>query len=170
MADDSGSGVDPRFNAAFQRGFVADVPADEDFRHVAPAASSPEIAVYPVAPLAPDAVAPTAGANAPPPADAEPLVRLDAGGTDAGSQASEVPVARNPYLIALLILAVLLIAAGIWLFVNAESQFDSSQVQSQGDYIALTSLIEFAPFLALVGGAIVIGVLFIRALRYRRRP
>jgi uncharacterized membrane protein YidH (DUF202 family) len=170
MADDLGSGVDPRFNPAFQRGFVADDPAEDDVPEVAPGVSLPSATVNAVVPETADGVDAAARAEEVPSADAEPIMRIDAGATDAGSPASEVPVARNPYLIALLVVALLLIAAGIWLFVNTESQFDSSQVQSQGDYISLTSLIEFAPFLALVGGVIIIGVLFIFALRYRRRP
>lgn len=163
MADDQGSGVDPRFNPAFQRGFVSDGHLDE-YAPVAgavPAAAAPE----PDAPLvgAPGPAGPTG------PAAAEQFVRMDADGTDAASPASEVQSARNPYLITLLVVALVLIVAGIWLFVGSETQFDSSEVQSQGDYVSLTSLIEFAPFLALLGGSIIVGVLFVYALRYRRR-
>ena len=175
MADEQGSGVDPRFNPAFQRGFVGDVFREEDLPEAARGVGSASASGSPLAGSGADgsavAVAPADSAPATTaPTDAEPTVHIDAGGADAGSQESGAPAARNPYLIALLIVALLLIAAGIWLFVSTENQFDSSEVQSQGDYISLTALIEFAPFLGLLGGAIIVGVVFVFALRYRRRP
>jgi hypothetical protein len=163
MADETGSGVDPRFNPAFQRGFDPSVPIEEYVPASAPAAGTPTVAAPTAAPT--QAVPTDADAAS----EAESLLRTNASATDTDSPASEVPAARNPFFVALLVVALLLIGAGTWLFVSTENQFDSSQVQSQGDYVSLTSLIEFAPFLALVGGVIIIGLLFIVGLRYGGR-
>jgi hypothetical protein len=42
-------------------------------------------------------------------------------------------------------------------------------VRSQGDYMSLDASIHSAPFIALLGGATAIGVLFFFASKWRRR-
>jgi hypothetical protein len=82
---------------------------------------------------------------------------------------SEVSAARNPFLIALALIALALIIAGVWLFVQSGDAFNSKQVQSTGAYMSLNATINTAPLVALLGAATAIGVLFVFAARYRRR-
>jgi hypothetical protein len=53
--------------------------------------------------------------------------------------------------------------------VRSGDAFNSKEVRSQGDYMSLTATIEMAPFIALLGGATAIGVLFVFAAKWRRR-
>jgi hypothetical protein len=179
MAKDSRSEIDPRFDAAFQRGFDPSIPIDEYVpprqprRAAAPAASPVAVApvavtapAVPVAPEAPRAESPVTS-----------VTRTDQTATETESVASE-PITsdpaesnsvRNPFLLFLGIIAVALIATGVWLFVRSGEAFNSKQVRSQGDYMSLTATIDTAPFIALLGAATAIGVLFVFAARWKRR-
>jgi uncharacterized membrane protein YidH (DUF202 family) len=77
--------------------------------------------------------------------------------------------ARNPFLLFLCIIAIALVAAGVWLFVRSGDAFNSREVRSQGDYMSLDATIHMAPFIALLGAATAIGVLFVFASKWRRR-
>jgi hypothetical protein len=194
MAKDSKSDIDPRFDPAFQRGFDPSIPIEESVpqRQPRPVAVPPVLrapatapaSVEPAASVAPTAVAtpapPTTPAAGPSPAVAQnpgaDIVDPDAEGTDAPEDAdalaetdSEPSAARNPFLLFLGIIAVALIAVGVWLFVRSGEAFNSREVRSQGDYMTLTATINMAPFIALLGVATVIGVLFVFAARWKRR-
>jgi hypothetical protein len=184
MAKDSKSDIDPRFDPAFQRGFDPSIPIEEyvpprqprrvpaptviDVPATAPAA--------PAAPAAPTPSPPTAAPAAPSPAAEVPAAAPDAEQATDVEATDDLAVAdaepssvRNPFLLFLGIIAVALIAVGVWLFVRSGEAFNSKEVRSQGDYMSLAATINMAPFIALLGAATAIGVLFVFAARWRRR-
>ncbi len=167
MSDEKNTEVDPRFDPAFQRGFDPSIPIEEYVPAPVPRKSAP-----PVAPPAPVVLAPTPVVAQPSPAavapaapDAEDAPAQD---TDSPEEADASP-SRNPFLLFLGIIAIALVAAGIWLFVQSGDAFNSKEVRSQGDYMSLDSTIHAAPFIALLGGATAIAILFVFAARWRRR-
>jgi hypothetical protein len=170
MSDEKNAEVDPRFDPAFQRGFDPAIPVEEYLpeplpRRIAapaiapaplvaapaPAAARPEAAVAPVAAVV--------AADADGESDDEPVVAVD---TDASPS-------RNPFLLFLGIIAIALVVAGVWLFIRSGDAFNSKEVRSQGDYMSLDATIHSAPFIALLGAATAIGVLFFFASKWRRR-
>ena len=174
MSDEKDPAVDPRFDAAFQRGFDPSLPIEEYVpAQQARRSAAPEKAVAAPAPVTPTAVPNAAPASAP-----EPELVVVAGAEDVDETTSapaadadaESNPARNPFLLFLGIIAVALVAAGIWLFVRSGEAFNSAQVRSQGDYMSLDATIHMAPFIALLGGATAIGILFVFASKYRRKP
>jgi hypothetical protein len=199
MSDDTPPPIDPRFSPAFQRGFDPASAAEQnpasqgaasstaDGRgvlsppsvlggtpaHRAPAAPPQALAVQP------PAFAPGAGINgpaAPAAASANPafpsaVETVDPAAVTVISDEFEGVEAarRNPFLVVLAIVAVVLVALGIWLFMRSGAAFNSTEIKSQGDYMTLTATIETAPFIALLGVATAIGVLFVFASRWRKR-
>jgi uncharacterized membrane protein YidH (DUF202 family) len=197
MSDDAKANIDPRFDPAFQRGFDPATPVRERIPEPARRRDTPDV-TQPAAtqlapsqsapsPLAPSQLAPTRpGSPTRPPGTAPgpsaPIV-VSADGDDdlpvvmTGQDAEEPDRAtaaessqtRNPFLIVLAIVAVILVAVGIWLFVQAGNEFNSRQVRSQGDYMSLDATIHMAPFIAMLGAATAIGVLFQFAARWQKR-
>lgn len=173
MSDDNDVEIDPRFDPAFQRGFDPSIPIEEYVPAPLPRrATAPPMAREPVAAAAP--VPPTRPAPRPVTDAAEVDPAVSAVLPDAESEAVSDPSlesspSRNPFLLFLGIIAIALVAAGIWLFVRSGDAFNSKEVRSQGDYMSLTATIEMAPFIALLGGATAIGVLFVFAAKWRRR-
>jgi hypothetical protein len=185
MSDDKNSGVDPRFDPAFQRGFDPTIPIEESvpapaLRKSAAATPAPTVAATPVevavAAATPVVVAPPpkhTPAVVPAVLPPAPVEGLDPIPTDEPQPESSAEVApsRNPFLLFLGIIAIALIASGIWLFVRSGDAFNSTVVRSQGDYMSLYSTINMAPFISLLGAATAIAVLFVFAAKYRgRRP
>jgi hypothetical protein len=171
MSDDKDVEIDPRFDPAFQRGFDPSIPIEEYVpaplpRRVSAARPAPE----PVAKAAPAPLTrPPLVTDA---AEVDPAVSAvlpDAEPETASDPSLESSPSRNPFLLFLGIIAIALVAAGIWLFVRSGDAFNSKEVRSQGDYMSLTATIEMAPFIALLGGATAIGVLFVFAAKWRRR-
>jgi hypothetical protein len=179
MAKDSKSDIDPRFDAAFQRGFDPSIPIEEYVPPRQPRrVPAPTVIDVPATAPAPPAVAspppaaaqvvstpPAESAAAEPDADAATDVDAD----ESAMTDAEASTVRNPFLLFLGIISVALIAVGVWLFVRSGEAFNSKEVRSQGDYMSLTATINMAPFIALLGAATLIGVLFVFAARWRRR-
>ena len=162
MSDDKDVEIDPRFDPAFQRGFDQTIPIEN---YVPEPVAIPEIAPHRTVPP------PMPKAERPEPE----LIVVD---SDDDTEASEPPVvetdldsnpARNPFLLFLGIIAIALVAVGIWLFVRSGDAFNSREVRSQGDYMSLDATIHMAPFIALLGAATAIGVIFVFASKWRRR-
>ncbi len=182
MSDEKDAGFDPRFDPAFQRGFDPATPIEEHVpdplpRRDAASRREPRAVPEPV-PRAP--VAPAREPAGPSPAEASPAeaspteataLVAEAGESDepAEDREPDSSPSRNPFLLFLGIIAVALVAAGVWLFVRSGDAFNSREVRSQGDYMSLDSTIHAAPFIALLGGASAIGVLFVFAAKWRRR-
>lgn len=85
-----------------------------------------------------------------------------------GAAAPATASLRNPFLIALGVVAIGLVALGGWLFARSSAAFnDPGNIASQGDYMSLQSMVNAAPIFILLGAATAIGVLFVFALRWR---
>lgn len=147
---------DPRFDPAFQRGFEGERP-----RSVAPR------------PVAEPPRASTA--HAPEPAGAGPggTVAADASSspirsTDATDEADE-PHRANPFLIALAVVAVALVASGVWAVQAARAPFEGTNAAANVDFIGLQILQALAPASISLGVATAIGIVFVYALDWQRR-
>ncbi|MCU1534081.1 MAG: hypothetical protein JWR53_562 [Glaciihabitans sp.] len=175
MTDDSQPRIDPRFNPAFQRGFDPSVDVAEDATTAPPvaragAASHPAAASYAAHPTfsgpVQDAVAAAAPAAV---ASHDPAGALPIVDTPQDPDQDRVPT-RNPFLISLAIVAVLLIGAGAWLFARSSGAFDDpANIQSQADYMRLAATLNAAPLIMLLGAGTAVGVLFLFAIRWRGR-
>jgi hypothetical protein len=172
MSDDKSVDIDPRFDPAFQRGFDQSIPIDEFVPEPQPRRTAAP------APVVPPVVEPkkVVVAASPLAETAEPAAELM--GNEAAPETAVETVAeedadsspsRNPFLLFLVIIAIALVAAGIWLFVRSGDAFNSREVRSQGDYMSLDATIHMAPFIALLGAATAIGVLFVFASKWRKR-
>ena len=133
------SDFDPRFDPAFQRGFDGRTrPASKQTDDAAP--------------------------------ESPPLVRID---PDAAALADPEPedlLARrgNPFLVALIALAVALTVGGLALVFQLRTIFADSTASSEFDYITLQTLTIGAPILVGLGIATGVGVLFVLAARWGR--
>jgi hypothetical protein len=178
MSDDTTPQFDPRFSAAFQRGFDPEAVVEKSVPEpvLRPRITEPAARVVPV----------TEATAAVPPATVPVTVDVAAAATqEVGQQAefgatswldkaeaepdAQPSTARNPFLLALGLVAVFLVAGGIGLFVASGGAFNSRDVRSQGDYMSLDALVHAAPFVALLGIATALGVLFVFAAKWRKR-
>jgi hypothetical protein len=172
MSDDKSVDIDPRFDPAFQRGFDQSIPIDEFVPELQPhKTAAPAPVAVPVAPPKTVIVAPSPIAETP---ESRPaIVETDEPSEPESETVVEPDLdsspSRNPFLLFLVIIAIALVAAGIWLFVRSGDAFNSREVRSQGDYMSLDATIHMAPFIALLGAATAIGVLFVFASKWRRR-
>jgi hypothetical protein len=165
--------IDPRFDPAFQRGFDQSIPIEEYVP--APLPRTPAAPTR----FAPPTAEPNRVTEVPPVRKVDrPEPELIVVDGDESSEAAEETVdesdlesspSRNPFLLFLLIIAIALVAAGIWLFVRSGDAFNSREVPSQGDFMSLTATLDAAPFIALLGAATAIGVLFVFASKWRKR-
>jgi hypothetical protein len=137
---------DPRFDAAFQRGYQGVVDA-------APKATRP-------APPPARAIEPDVAPVEPPSAPAPVLEKADA--EDAG------PRGANPFLIALGIAALLLIGGGVYVATRLPALYAATQNSTNFDFVTLQVLIAAAPLSIALGVGTVIGLLFVLALRWGR--
>jgi hypothetical protein len=184
MSDESKTRIDPRFDPAFQRGFDPSTQVDERVPIAeprrAPLSGSSAVSGAPTPIAAPAKIIPLQAPPRPPvaqrstpsaattPATSDDVVRLDES-TEPEDVTDDANPTRNPFLLALGIIAVVLVAVGIWLFDQTGDAFNSREVRSQGDYMTLVATIQMAPFIALLGGATAIGVIFMFAAKWRRR-
>jgi hypothetical protein len=172
MSDDKSVDIDPRFDPAFQRGFDQSIPIDEFVPDPQPRrTAAPASGIAPVAEPKRVVVASSPVAEIP---EASAAVVQDDDDSETAVERvaepdSDSSPSRNPFLLFLVIIAIALVAAGIWLFVRSGDAFNSREVRSQGDYMSLDATIHMAPFIALLGAATAIGVLFVFASKWRKR-
>ncbi|NEM92079.1 hypothetical protein [Galbitalea soli] len=185
MSDNQTPRFDPRFNPAFQRGFDGDGEFEpEADAGGADARREPERRLAePTAPAQSSRIVhPRAPATAYGRADVDPfaatpdpwgaVVEVEEQGPEPQSSrvgAGPQPWTRNPFLLALAVIAVVLVVAGIGLFVRSGAAFNSADITSQGDYVTMTSLLQAAPIVVLLGVATAIGLLFVLAMRWGQR-
>jgi hypothetical protein len=160
--NDSGD-FDPRFDPAFQRGFDGTEPrgrrqsrADEprgssrslsdDSRGSSRSLSDRSETSPPQPPAAPSA------------APAEP------------AEHPEAPGGANPFVLALAVVSVALVAGGVWGVQAAREPFLRTDAAVDVDYSGLQMLMTFAPMSIALGLATAVGILFLYAVRWRRRP
>ena len=176
MSESTDAEFDPRFDPAFQRGFDTSIPVTESVPEPVPhVLAQPE----PVTPAPLPAVVPppvktapvkeSAPSPAPAAIDEDVVHPVPEDGAQLFAETAETRSARNPFLVVILAAAVVLIGFGLWLFIQSGTAFNSSQVLSQGDYQALMTANQVAPFIALLGLATAIGLLFVLAIGWRRR-
>ena len=155
---------DPRFDPAFQRGFASDgapqspAPHRGDQRQNRPAQASPPS--VPAAPVSSPATTSLSSA---------PLTSSPVSGV-ADAAADPEPDGRpNPFLIALGVLSVALVAAGIWGVQTARAPFLGTNVATDVDFVGLQILQVLAPMAIALGAATAIGILFVYAVGWQRR-
>ncbi len=131
---------DPRFDAAFQPGFDG--------------------TAAPAAKVAKRTLAPAEAA----------LEKARAEEPEAGAAESAPSATRpNPFLIALAVISVALIAGGLGSIQSLRSTFTSENISTTIDYMTLQTIIFAGPLAVALGIATGIGVLFIYAISYKNR-
>jgi len=168
MTRNSEPDFDPRFDPAFQRGFASDAATPTAAQRSRPARAAtppvPEAASAP-APAQPSSVVGPAGAStSPAPLGSSPV----AGAADAAADV-EPETRPNPFLIALGVLSVALIAAGLWGVQTARAPFLGTNVATDVDFVGLQILQVLAPMAIALGAATAIGILFVYAVGWQRR-
>ncbi|MCU1543473.1 MAG: hypothetical protein JWM50_1338 [Microbacteriaceae bacterium] len=168
---------DPRFDPAFQRGFEA---TESRFRS---RAADPRATERPVAEQAPP---PSSGRRATPPVESQqdgyalaqpvgpsaasretaPTTGDGAAPTD-GAVDDAAPTRPNPFLIALIVVSVALVAGGVWGVQAAREPFLNTDAAVNVDYSGLQMLMTFAPMAIALGIATAVGILFVYAIRWR---
>jgi len=180
MTARSDDDFDPRFDPAFQRGFEsASAPStgasanqrafEGDDRRSAPPR---------VADARPLEARPVSYASAPPIGMPPAIAQNGATGPDGESADSvqpdaaaldDQPTRPNPFLIALGVIAVALVAAGIWGIQAAREPFLGTDVASNVDFVGLQILQLIAPVSVVLGAATGIGILFMLAAGWQKR-
>lgn len=174
------AGFDPRYSPEFQRGFdpaVHDGPAATSETHERiPTGSNPPAPRVPPIPPAPGSL--QSDVVLPPP---RPEAEGSGSAVDAADGEAEllVPPWRNPYLVVLTILGVVLLAIGVSAFRWSVEQvyqgqfgFGGEDDEARDAWLAAQVAWGLAPLLALAGVLTLIGVIFFIAMTWRayRRP
>jgi hypothetical protein len=167
------AGFDPRYSPEFQRGFDASEAPSSTAESPERIDAGPSVRRIPPAPDGPIVPVPTAVAAVP----AETAGRDDAAAAD-DAEALSASSWRNPYILALTVLGVLLILGGIGSFRWSVEQViggavyegGSSQAEMEEAMLAAQLSWGLAPLLALAGALTLLGVFFFVAWRWRPRP
>jgi hypothetical protein len=189
---------DPRFDPAFQRGFDAVGGAAPATRaQQRGAAKQQAVSAYPAHAAAASSSATAysgaaypgtaysgAAPAAPPSVGLPPVVSVpvqqpghpEDGAADAPGQPGVVTVAfdapplhRNPFVIGLALVSVLLVVAGIWGVQAARDPFLRTDVAINTDFVGLQILATIAPVSIVLGIATAIGIGFLFAVDWQRR-
>lgn len=142
---------DPRFNPAFQRGYDGPSPEPASADRI----GRPTRSVEPVPVAMPR----------------QPVAERDSDhSVDDRFIESEVhgERRRNPFLIALGIIAAVLVGGGLLLVSRLRDLFEDTQSSSNFDFVTLQVLTATAPLLITLGLATGIGVLFVYAIDRQR--
>ena len=154
---------DPRFNPAFQRGYegVAETPAPATRPVITPPPTSRPATTPPVG----RTTTPSLGRVEP-----EPLARpsRDFDFTEVEIE-RDAPRSRNPFIIVLAVIAVVVTGAGLVLFSRLGAIFADTQSSAGFDYVSFQVLVIAAPLLVCLGLATGIGLLFVLAVRWGSR-
>jgi hypothetical protein len=169
MTARSNDEFDPRFDPAFQRGFEGQRDGqrarDGDGRRSAPPrAESRPLEARPVT-REPYASVPI---GLPPEVARDEAVVTASGQADAAAH-DDQPPRVNPFLIALGVVAVALVAAGSWGIQTAREPFLGGESASNIDYIGLQILQTISPISIGLGVATAIGILFVFAVNWQKR-
>ena len=151
MSDDRD--FDPRFNPAFQRGYegVAETPAPAARSTITPSPSS--------RPVTPPAAR----------VEPEPFALLSRDIEEYAEAGVAAPAIRNPFIIVLAVVAVVLTGGGLLLFSRLGALFADTQSSTGYDYVTFQVLVIAAPLLVCLGLATGVGLLFLFAVRWSRR-
>ena len=149
MTAKSGDEFDPRFDPAFQRGFDGEGLRTPS-RPVDAATTAPPIGLPPTPTSAGEAVPSTPQT------------------TDAAADDDRQP-RRNPFLIALAVVSVALVVAGVWIIQIARAPFDGTNAAANVDFVFLQILGGLAPAAIALGVATAIGIVFVLAVDWQKR-
>ncbi len=160
MADDEGFRMDPRYDAAFQRGYSGPVRtvarSEPALRRSGISSPAPVHAPPPAAPE----LGPAAAPQAPPVVPPQPV-------TAPVEQQTSRDVSRNPFYLAVAALAVLLIVGGaVWLD-QGFSAISENRTTTSAAYYAVVVMSFGAPLAIGIGVAIMAGLLFVLARTWR---
>jgi len=184
MADENNPEFDPRFDRAFQRGFEGEVttrapqptgylPTNPVRSNLPPTATQPGYAqpgyaqpAYPQASASRNAGAESLGLGAAPQLSAVPELE-----TDDEPVATEVEYAtgRNPFLIGLTVISVVLVVGGLAGLQWLRGRFLSPDIATELDFVTVQAATVGAVIVVGLGLATAIGVLFVSAARWRGR-
>jgi hypothetical protein len=180
MVTDKNGDFDPRFDPAFQRGFDgeksaqrAQVPPAQAQSAQMPRSAQRAYETPParvtMPPLSPPAVVPGPVAASPGTVVVPPLVEpLGSDTPDAAADAA--PDRRlNPFLIALAVVSLALLVAGVWGVQAARTPFVQTNIAANTDYVGLQMLMIFAPLSIFLGIATAVGIVFFYAAEWQRR-
>jgi hypothetical protein len=167
MSTNDSDEFDPRFDPAFQRGFE---PTGSRFRPRAGDQRTAEALTADRTRIVAPPVSPAAGTAAPPvaqPVDTHASGALLPDDSDGAADAA-TGSGVNPFLIALGVLSVLLVAGGVWGVQTAREPFLNTNAAANVDYSGLQMLMTFAPMAIALGIATAVGILFVFAVRWRQ--
>ena len=156
MADDPT--LDPRFDPAFQRGFEGTVGTTRR----RPPVGTPSVVPAQEIVSKPVVVEAAPRALAPEPLDERPVSHAPEAEDEAEGRRA------NPFIVALIVIAVVLIGAGIWgsMFANTVFQTD---LTSSVSYVTVLLVISSSAVSIGLGVATLIGIVFLYAARSLRR-
>ena len=173
MSDDKN--IDPRFDPAFQRGFEGTVETTRrrptvGTPSVLPAGQTPQpprptqTSAVPAAatrPALPDYAQRTTAGDRPSPTD----------DFDALAESEPEPVRRrvNPFVIALVVIAVVFIGLGLWGAQFANTVYQSDTLSTSISYVTVLLTISGSAVSIGLGVATLVGIVFLYAARYGRR-
>jgi hypothetical protein len=168
--------IDPRYDAAFQRGYEGEVRtgarAESALRRTQAVAPAPGRVAPPPMPSTPQALAPypVEGPVSIPSAAASPApIEAEQPGESAEPVPTPLEVTRNPFYLALAAIAVLLAVAGIvWLDVGFGAIRDGRWASQVGYWAAYVMSVG-APLAIAVAVAVAVGLLFVLARGWRGR-
>jgi len=173
MSDDA-SKFDPRFDPAFQRGYDGPPPAVAPQRTLRrsrsdsppepiglpPKYSAVEQPVFGERPS--ELLQPEVSSRRADDRVARELLELEL-------ELEDAPRGRNPFLVTLAIIGVLLILGSIAFMMNLEGLIEKATMQgSQTIFYYMQAILYGAPLLMTLGLATLIGVLFVYAVRWKR--
>lgn len=181
MAGDTDNEFDPRFDRAFQRGFEGEVttrpPQPTGYLPTNPVRQAQASAYAPgYAPTQPEVVVPRPGAVAAEPlGTAAPLTVIPGLAAPDGSTigAVDVPVdeapRRNPFLIGLTIISVVLVVGGVAGLQWLRGRFLAPDIATELDFVTVQAATTGLVIVIGLGLATAIGVLFVHAARWGKR-
>lgn len=173
MSDQNGAPIDPRYDPAFQRGFEGEVTTaprgQSTLRRTAavnPAPARPVAQQLEESPRAADVATPR------PPVEELAEAKADA---DAAAPVAPSPtatpreLARNPFVIALAALAVVLVIGGaIWAYEGFATIVRNGGTRNEVEYWAAQTMSFGAPLTIIVGVAVVAALLVLFGRSWQR--
>lgn len=170
MATDTHPDFDPRFDPSFQRGFGDAVEAAP--RADVTGVERPRVASRPPAPPAPTtALGTTAPREALIITASEAQAAIDSETRNPTDATADVARTRgpNPFVIALGVVSVVLVAGGVWGIQAARTPFQSGDISTVTDFVGTQLLVVLAPVALALGVATAIGIGFVYAVAWQKR-
>jgi len=181
MAGDTNSEFDPRFDRAFQRGFDGEVTTrapqptgylpTNPVRATLPPAAAPAYApVQPVAPRPSGTEQPGLGVQGVPAQAPQSAIPEVSASDDAAAETGIAqPAGRNPFLIGLTVLSVVLVLGGLAGLQWLRGRFLAPDIATELDFVTVQAATTGLVIVIGIGLATAIGVLFVHAAHWGKR-